>query len=71
MQDLALLPIAIDGSTADQLSLIFQLAQQHSLTIYDAAYLELAIRESLPLITYDKALRRAASSEAVALLPIS
>ena len=41
------------------------LAQTHSLTNYDAAYLSLALRLQLPLATTDAALRRAASAAAV------
>ncbi len=41
------------------------LARRHRLTIYDAAYLELALRESLPLATLDQALAAAARSEGV------
>src|SRR6266571_4400039 len=41
------------------------LAQTHSLTNYDAAYLSLALRLGLPLATSDAALRRAATSAAV------
>lgn len=39
---------------------IFSLAQSESLTTYDAAYLELAMRLGLPLATKDAALRNAA-----------
>ena len=41
------------------------LAQTHSLTNYDAAYLALALRLQLPLATSDAALRRAATAAAV------
>jgi len=41
------------------------LAQAHSLTNYDAAYLSLALRLRLPLATTDSALRRAASAASV------
>jgi predicted nucleic acid-binding protein len=41
------------------------LAQTHSLTNYDAAYLALALRLRLPLATSDAALRRAATAAAV------
>ena len=41
------------------------LAQTHSLTNYDAAYLSLALRLRLPLATSDVALRRAATAAAV------
>lgn len=50
---------------ADQ---IFSLAERHRLTFYDAAYLELAQRESIELATLDKALARAAEAEGVALV---
>jgi predicted nucleic acid-binding protein len=36
--------------------------------VYDAAYLELALRRELPLATLDRELRAAANSEKVQLL---
>lgn len=42
------------------------LAEKHRLSVYDAAYLELAIRRGLPLATLDNALRT--DAEGVALL---
>lgn len=39
---------------------ILKLANEHQLTAYDAACLDLAIRRSLPLATADQALRKAA-----------
>lgn len=33
---------------------IYNLAEQQNLTIYDATYLELAIREKIPIATQDK-----------------
>jgi predicted nucleic acid-binding protein len=44
------------------------LARRFQLTVYDAVYLELAKRESLPLATLDKGLRAAAVKAGVALL---
>jgi predicted nucleic acid-binding protein len=44
------------------------LARTYHLSAYDAAYLELAIREGLPLATLDDDLRRAASDAGVALV---
>ncbi|HME01272.1 MAG TPA: type II toxin-antitoxin system VapC family toxin [Terriglobia bacterium] len=41
------------------------LAERHSLTSYDAAYLELALRSGLPLATFDAQLERAAKAEGV------
>jgi predicted nucleic acid-binding protein len=37
-----------------------ELAEKHGLTIYDATYLELALRRSLPLASRDEALKTAA-----------
>jgi predicted nucleic acid-binding protein len=44
------------------------LADRHRLTVYDATYLELAVRLSLPLATLDKDLRKAAQRERIPLL---
>ncbi len=46
---------------------VFTLADRHNLTVYDAAYLDLALRESLPLASLDQELIRAASRSGVAL----
>jgi predicted nucleic acid-binding protein len=43
------------------------LARERRLTVYDAAYLELARREALPPATLDRDLERAATAEVVAL----
>ena len=47
---------------------VLRLARTHRLSVYDAAYLELAKREGLPLATLDADLRGAAAEEGVALL---
>lgn len=47
---------------------LFNLAQRHRLTFYDAAYLELAVRHRLQLATLDRALARAATAEGIALM---
>jgi predicted nucleic acid-binding protein len=47
---------------------ILRLARAHRLSVYDAAYLELAQREGLPLATLDTDLQTAAASEGVALV---
>ena len=39
---------------------IYTLAENFKLTIYDAAYLELALREKIPLLSLDQDLVRAA-----------
>ena len=45
------------------------LASRHDLTVYDAAYLELALRQRLPLATLDRELAAAARREGVEVLP--
>ena len=46
---------------------VFSLAQEHGLTVYDAAYLDLAIQERLPLASLDGQLVRAAQKVGVPL----
>ncbi len=60
------LPVTLDPAPGD--AAVLALARTHRLTVYDAAYLELAQRESLPLATLDAALARAAQAEGVALI---
>jgi predicted nucleic acid-binding protein len=47
---------------------LLMLSRRHRLTAYDASYLELAIRDNLPLATLDGDLARAARAENIALL---
>ncbi|KAA2244226.1 type II toxin-antitoxin system VapC family toxin [Salinarimonas soli] len=58
---IASLPISLDGRAATNLSgSLLTLARERSLTVYDAAYVELAQRTDLPLATLDRAMARAA-----------
>lgn len=66
LRDIARLPIAVDRSP-DEAALL-GLARRHKLTVYGAAYLELARREGLPLASLDGDLRKAAPVEGVPLL---
>ena len=69
LADLALLPITVDPETDRQAwGATAKLAARHRLTLYDAAYLELARRRCLPLATLDSELRVAAAAEDVNLL---
>ena len=69
--DLGRLPITIDPETdAQAWTTTLQLADRFQLTLYDAAYLELAQRCALPLATLDKALRPAADVLGITLLGI-
>lgn len=55
------LPIQVDPQTAHKaFSRTFALARAYNLSTYDAAYLELALREGLPLATLDKDLKKSA-----------
>lgn len=61
IDDISQLPIIVEQSTANRAKhSIFVLADEMDLTIYDATYLELAIREKIPLYTLDKQLIKAA-----------
>jgi predicted nucleic acid-binding protein len=67
---LAALPIAIDADTASRAwTDTLLLARAERLTLYDAAYLELAIRRDVELATLDRDLRRAARKMGVAVVP--
>ena len=44
------------------------LARRHRLTVYDAAYLELALREGVPLAALDSAPANAARAEKAPIL---
>jgi predicted nucleic acid-binding protein len=63
---LATLPILIDRSPNE--ADVLTLARRHRLTVYDAAYLELARRRREPLATLDRQLAAAASAESVPLI---
>ncbi|MFZ0961397.1 MAG: type II toxin-antitoxin system VapC family toxin [Terriglobia bacterium] len=65
--DLEFLPIRVDTKNPVRTG-VFPLAEQYGLTVYDAAYLELAMRESTPLMTLDNDLRKAARVSGVPLV---
>lgn len=61
ISQLQVLPIQTDPLTSKQaLGSTLSLAQAYNLSSYDAAYLELALREGVPLATLDKDLLKAA-----------
>jgi predicted nucleic acid-binding protein len=60
---LSALPIKLDGETASQVwTETSRLAERFHLSSYDAAYLELAQRQRLPLASLDQDLRNAAAA---------
>lgn len=69
LTDLALLSIVVDLETDTfAWSATLRLAERYQLTLYDAAYLELAQRLDVPLATLDLDLRAAATAIDVSLL---
>ena len=69
LQQIAGLPISVSMIDSKQaFEQVLSVARQQSLTEYDAAYLELAIRQGLPLATLDAELRRSAKATGVALV---
>jgi predicted nucleic acid-binding protein len=65
------LPISVRPTDLKQsFEQILSLARQQELSQYDAAYLELAVREGLPLATLDGELQRAAKAVGVELVSV-
>ena len=60
------LPVGIDADVEEEV--LMRLARRHRLTVYDAAYLELALRKGHPLATLGAALANAARAEGVQLI---
>jgi len=66
---LSSLPIQSEIETRQRaMSDILFLAREHKLSSYDASYLDLAMREGVPLATLDKGLKRAATQCQVSLV---
>lgn len=66
LNSVARLPVTLDRDP-DEMT-VLMLARGQRLTVYDASYLELALRLGLPLASLDGDLRRAATACGVALL---
>jgi predicted nucleic acid-binding protein len=65
-QTLGQLSIAVDRAEIERVfNAVSETARRYRLSAYDAAYLELALREALPLATVDAALRNAARAAEV------
>ncbi len=66
---LSRLPIEIENTSLDlAFKAVYPVAREYELSIYDAYYLELAVRKGLPLATKDAALKKAARKANVQLL---
>jgi predicted nucleic acid-binding protein len=69
LSELGDMPISIDGETNQHAwEHTITLAERYNLSTYDSAYLELALRLSLPLATLDEELRASARRARVPLL---
>jgi predicted nucleic acid-binding protein len=66
LRDLTRVAIIIDGIPDEPAALT--LARRRRLTVYDSAYLEVAVRRDLPLATLDGELARAAQAEQAVLI---
>jgi predicted nucleic acid-binding protein len=67
--ELAQLSIEVEPALGTlQAKIVLALAEKHSLTVYDSAYLELAQRRNLALGTLDRDLGKSALAEGITLL---
>jgi predicted nucleic acid-binding protein len=65
------LPILVEPADSSRaFDQILSVARQLRLTVYDAAYLELAMRRALPLATLDDSVRRAARQAGIPLVSV-
>lgn len=70
LSSLGALPIRLDSKSASEAwTGALQLADRHAITVYDAAYLELARRLGLPLGSLDEKLRAGARAEGIKVVP--
>ena len=66
LRNISRLAITVDSSPNE--IQVLTLARRHRLTVYDAAYLELALRQGVPMATLDQELATAARAERVSLI---
>jgi predicted nucleic acid-binding protein len=69
--NLKALPIQVDPGAFDRvLDAVLPMADNHQLSVYDAMYLELALRLGLPLATLDQKLIVAAETAKIEVVPL-
>lgn len=71
LEQLSRLAFAVDSSPLGHQLRVVRLAEEHQLSTYDAAYLELALRLRLPLATADQKLAAAARALSVPLVIVA
>jgi predicted nucleic acid-binding protein len=57
-------------TVADTVGNVLPLAREHGLSAYDAAYLDVAVRQGVPLATLDNALRKACRSVGITIFKV-
>jgi predicted nucleic acid-binding protein len=67
LERMASLPVRVDHEPSIAFTILADLAASLDLSVYDAAYVELATRRRLPLASKDARLRRAAAKSGVTL----
>ncbi|MDE0706101.1 MAG: type II toxin-antitoxin system VapC family toxin [Rhodospirillaceae bacterium] len=60
--------LSIETDSEHDEATVLGFARQHSLTVYDAAYLEVAFRRGLPLATLDRRLCSAAADNGIGVI---
>jgi predicted nucleic acid-binding protein len=69
LSNLAWFPIHVDARAEPEAWMdALVIAERYSLTVYDASYLEIAVRRKIPLATLDRELRMAAKNDGVQIL---
>ena len=66
LADLEEMRITLDTDHDDRV--VLDIARRHGLTVYDAAYLEVAARRALPIASLDLRIRRVAAVNRIALI---
>lgn len=69
LDKLSRLPILLDRSPSE--TQVLNSARKHGLSVYDAAYLELALRKGLDLATLDARLVQSARAESVSVIGVN
>jgi len=71
LRRIAQLPISVEGADLDRaFDQVLSVARQQQLSEYDAAYVELALRATIPLATLDGQIRQAARGVGIALVSV-
>lgn len=69
LRDLGRMRFRVDHEPEE--AAVLKLARIHGITVYDASYLELAVREAIPMATLDAKLAAAATAEGASLIGIN